>query len=97
MPFLIEFTPSAEDDLTHFRAADRRVILDAVRTHLSNDAAIESRRRKRLAENPLASWELRVGDHRVFYEIEGDATVTILAVGVKSHNDLYIRGKRVEL
>jgi mRNA-degrading endonuclease RelE of RelBE toxin-antitoxin system len=40
---------------------------------------------------------LRIGDHRVFYEIEGDETVTILAVGVKSHNDLFIRGKKVEL
>jgi hypothetical protein len=26
-----------------------------------------------------------------------EATVTVLAVGVKEHNDLFIRGKRVEL
>lgn len=61
------------------------------------DADSESRRRKRLTANPVAPWELRVGDHRVFYEVEGDATVTILAVGVKAHNDLFIRGRKVEL
>jgi hypothetical protein len=48
VPFQIKFTPSAEGDLAHFRAADRRVILDAIRVHLTNDATTESRRRKRL-------------------------------------------------
>jgi mRNA-degrading endonuclease RelE of RelBE toxin-antitoxin system len=50
-----------------------------------------------LTANPLAPWELRVGDHRVFYEVEGDTAVTILAVGIKDHNDLFIRGRKVEL
>ena len=58
---------------------------------------MRARRRKRLTANPLASWELRIGDHRVFYEVEEDRAVTILAVGVKVHNDLFIRGKKVEL
>ncbi len=89
--------PSAEADLAHFKAADQRVIVEAVRVHLTTDADTESRRRKRLTSNLMAPWELRVGDHRVFYEIEGDTTVTILAVGVKEHNDLFIRGRKVEL
>ena len=97
MPFQISFTPSAEADLAHFKAADRHVIIEAIRVHLLTDADIESRRRKRLNANPVAPWELRVGDHRVFYEVEEGATVTILAVGVKEHNDLYIRGRKVEL
>jgi hypothetical protein len=61
------------------------------------DAATSSRRRKRLSTNPLAPWELRVGDHRAFYEVGADATVVVLAVGVKQHNDLWIRGRRVML
>jgi mRNA-degrading endonuclease RelE of RelBE toxin-antitoxin system len=97
VPFQIAFTPSAEADLAHFRAVDQRVIVDAIRVHLTTDAATESRRRKRLAANPLAPWELRVGDQRVFYEVEGGTTVTILAIGVKEHSDLFIRGRKVEL
>jgi mRNA-degrading endonuclease RelE of RelBE toxin-antitoxin system len=97
VPFRIDFTPSAAADLAHFRAVDQRVIVEAIRVHLTIDADIESRRRKRLTANPVAPWELRVGDHRVFYEIAEDAAVRILAVGIKEHNDLFIRGKKAEL
>ena len=97
MPFRIAFTSSAVADLAHFRVVDQRIITEAIRVHLSMDAKSESRRRKRLTANPVAPWELRIGDHRVFYEIEGDAMVTILAVGYKEHNDLLIRGRKVEL
>jgi mRNA-degrading endonuclease RelE of RelBE toxin-antitoxin system len=95
--FQIVLTPGAEADLAHFKAVDQRVIVGAIRAQLTTDADSESRRRKRLSANPVAPWELRVGDHRVFYEIEADATVTILAVGVKKHNELFIRGRKVEL
>jgi mRNA-degrading endonuclease RelE of RelBE toxin-antitoxin system len=96
--YQIAFTSSAEADLAHFRVIDQRVIVDAIRAHLTTDAGNESRRRKRLTANPLAPWELRVGDHRVFYQVtEGDTAVTILAVGIKGHNDLFIRGRKVEL
>ena len=97
MPFQIAFTPSSEVDLAHFRAVDQRAIVDAIRAYLTTDAGSESRRRKRMMANPLAPWELRIGDHRVFYEVEGDKAVTILAVGVKEHNELFIRGRKVEL
>jgi len=97
VPFQISFTPSADADLAYFRAVDQRVIVEAIRVFLTTDAESESRRRKRMTENPVAPWELRVGAHRVFYEIEGGTTVTILAVGVKEHNQLFIRGKKVDL
>ena len=97
MGFQVSFTPSAEADLAHFKAVNRCVIVEAIRVHLTTEAVSESRHRKRLTANPIAPWELRVGDHRVFYEIEGDTTVTILAVGVKEHNDLFIRGRKVDL
>jgi len=95
--FEVSFIPSAEIDLSHFGASDQRVIVAAIREFLATDADSESKRRKRLSANPIAPWELRVGDHRVFYEIEGEATVTVLAIGVKEHNDLFIRGRKVEL
>jgi mRNA interferase RelE/StbE len=53
---------------------------------------------KLLRENPLADWELRVGEYRVFYEVLNDQDrVMILAIGIKSHNVLWIEGKEIPL
>jgi len=51
-----------------------------------------------LRENPLARWELRVGEFRVFYNVveEGDK-VKVLAVGVKEGNKLLIEGEEYNL
>lgn len=49
--------------------------------------------------NPLAPWELRIGDLRVYYEIEEDPeqVVTIVAVGVKDGNRVLIGGREIKL
>ena len=67
-------------------------------TQLTHQAEVESRHRKRLRENPIASWELRVENFRVFYIVEGETvTVVIVGVGQKRHNRLYFRGGEVQL
>ncbi len=54
----------------------------------------ETRNRKPLEPNALADWELRIGDYRVFYDIDiAGTTVKIKAIGHKEHNRLVIRGK----
>ena len=59
---------------------------------------METRNRKLLRPNPIARWELRVGDFRVFYEVDlEDGTVEVLAVGIKTHDVLNIGGEQVEL
>jgi mRNA-degrading endonuclease RelE of RelBE toxin-antitoxin system len=45
----------------------------------------------------MAPWELRIDDYRVFYELEGENELKVVAVGHKEHNDLYIRGRKVKL
>lgn len=97
MKFQITFTPSAAEDLRHFRAHEQRTIVDAILIHLSVDASTASRRRRKLRTNPLAPWELRLGSYRAFYEIEGESVVKVVAVGWKEHNSLLIRGRVVEL
>jgi mRNA interferase RelE/StbE len=97
MKFHIRLTPSADADLDCYESREQRIILDAVDRSLQSDADVPSKRRKRLRPNPLAPWELRVGDYRVFYEIEAEDVVRVLAVGHKVHNELYIRGRRAEL
>ena len=58
-----------------------------------------TRKRKLLRPNPIAPWELRIGDFRVFYEVqeEPDPVVIIKAVGIKRHDVLWIGNEKVEL
>jgi len=97
MKFSVRFVPSADEDLDYYEAGARMVILDGIGKFLEADADVTSKRRKQLRPNPLAPWELRIGDYRVFYEIKPDGLVRVLAVGHKVRNDLFIRGERVEL
>jgi hypothetical protein len=47
----------------------------------------------------LATWELRIGDLRVYCEISEDAdeAVTIVAAGVKERDRVLIGGKEFKL
>lgn len=49
--------------------------------------------------NPLAPWELRIGDLRVYYdtEEEPEKVVVIYAVGWKEHNRVHIGGEVIDL
>jgi len=96
MRFEVEFVPSADQDLESFTVREQRIVLDAVVEFLEVDANIETKKRKQMRPNPLAPWELRVGDYRVFYEIRG-GSVRVLAIGRKVHNELFIRGQKVEI
>ncbi len=91
------FTRGADQDLDYFEVREQKIILDAVEKYLRNDANVESKRRKRLRPNPLAPWELKIGNIRVFYELGDEGLVRVLAVGHKLHNELFIRGRRIEL
>jgi mRNA-degrading endonuclease RelE of RelBE toxin-antitoxin system len=97
MAFSVRLTRSADEDLLFYPVYDQRVIVDAVKLHLIHGADQETRRRKKLTDHPLASWELRVGDFRVFYDIEADAEVKVTAIGHKIHNALFVRGRKVDL
>lgn len=48
--------------------------------------------------NSLADWELRIGDLRVYYDVEDspDQVVYIQAVGIKERNDVRISGKVIK-
>lgn len=49
--------------------------------------------------NPVAPWELRVREVRVYYDVveESEPLVTILAVGVKKRDRVFIGGKEFKL
>jgi mRNA interferase RelE/StbE len=97
MRFDVRIVPSAEEDLEYYEAREQRIILDAIETFLEIDARTEGKRRKQLRPNLFAPWELRVGHYRIFYEIREESVVRVLAVGHKVHNELFVRGQRVEI
>ncbi len=97
MNYNIEFGQSASDDLNYYEKYDQKIIVKTILEYLKTDANIESRKRKHLRPNPIAPWELRVGKYRIFYEIAESQIVKILAVGHKEHNELFVRGRKVEI
>jgi len=79
-------------------ARQRRIVVDTVEEQLRHEPTVPTRQRKLLRENPLASWELRVGDFRVLYNVDsGRRLVLVVAIGVKVHNALFIDRKAYAL
>lgn len=98
MAYSVEFSEDAEHHLSLLTARDRGIILDAVERQLADDPTVATRNRKFLRPNPLASWQLRVGEFRVFYNVDTDQeTVIIVAIGAKVHNVLLIAGRAYSL
>lgn len=96
--FTPRFTKSALQDLNFLRKSEQQKVLAEVKEQLVHDPTKETRNRKPLRPNELSQWELRVGDFRVFYDVDVDKKETLIkAVGEKEHNKLYIRGKEYEL
>jgi mRNA-degrading endonuclease RelE of RelBE toxin-antitoxin system len=96
--YRIEFAEEAKIDLSLYNVHERKTIVTAVRDQLANQPLDVTRNRKRLRENPIARWELRVGKYRAFYDVQEEGRiVTVIAVGHKDHESLYIRGERTQL
>ena len=96
--FELEFTASALDDLAYFKKAEQNLILDNIEASLRHEPLVETRHRKPLRPNDLSAWELRVGNFRVFYDVDETAKVVLIkAIGYKKRNVLYIRGRRFTL
>jgi mRNA-degrading endonuclease RelE of RelBE toxin-antitoxin system len=76
--FDIEFARSVEKDLSGFRVFDRNRSLKAIEEQLSRDPCVETRNRKALVnlippfEAVPPVWELRIGDYRIFYDVDED-------------------------
>ena len=75
------------------------IVLDAVDRQLLNQPNVETRNRKPMRPNPVAPWELRIGNLRVYYEVNDDPepTVVVLAVGIKDRDRVRIGGETVKL
>jgi len=97
-PFLIEYSPDVADHLRSLTARQRSTLFDSIKKRLEYEPTVETRNRKPMRPNPMAPWELRVGNLRVYYDVdEEDRKVLILAVGIKVRNRVRIGRQEIEL
>ena len=84
MPFDIVLVPQAIEALRDLTANVRAVVRDALETHLRYEPTKTSRSRiKRLRGLSRPQYRLRVGDVRVFYDVDG-RSVQVLAIVLKT-------------
>ena len=96
MKYRIEYSPDTEDHFHVLTTRQQVTVLDTVEEQLQYQPAVETRNRKPMRPNPIAPWELRIGNLRVYYDIEDDPeyVVFIRAIGIKERNNVRI-GKEV--
>ncbi len=92
MPFKITITDDAEKQLRSLPVRDQRIVEAAILSRLEHQSTTPTKAIKRLRPNPLAEFELRAGDLRALYNVEGDEVV-ILIVGRKVGNKLIVEGE----
>jgi len=99
MAFLIIYSPEALEHLEALPKATQTLVVDQVDEQLTQEPMLPTRKRKVLRPNPVAPWELRLGDIRVFYSVQDQPAplVKIAAVGIKQHNQLWIGKERIDL
>jgi len=92
--FKIEFTVRAEEDVRYFRKHEQKAILGTIEKQLTWEPTIATRNQKELDPSDFSRWELRIGEYRVFYDVNVyTCIVKIKAVGYKVHNQLFFQGK----
>lgn len=89
--FTILFTDNVKDDLLNIRAYDRQTLRQAIEMHLTHTPLVPTKKRKLLrnlappfeATPPI--WQLRVGEFRVFYDVDEETRrVYVRAIRLKA-------------
>ncbi len=87
--YTIEYAEGVADDLKKLRAYERKRILDSLEEQLTYEPTRKTRNRKILIglippwNHVEPVWELRVGEYRVFYDI--DKTISTVFVRAIRH------------
>lgn len=95
MAYRIAYSRQALEHLSALDVRDRRIIVDAVREQLSHQPDLPTRNRKPMRPNPLAEWELRVRNFRVYYEVGKipEPIVQVQGIGIKEGSTVTIGGE----
>lgn len=97
MPFQIIYSRKAHNHCRELTARHRSLVFDRVLEQLTHQPTVQTRNRKQMEPNPIAPWELRIGNLRVYYAVEEEPEqiVYIRAVGVKVRNRVRIGDEEV--
>ena len=82
--YAIEYAEDVADDLANLRAYERAQILDRIEVQLTHQPTQQTRNKKILVglvppweyEEPV--WQLRIGQYRVFYDVDEAVSVVII-------------------
>jgi mRNA-degrading endonuclease RelE of RelBE toxin-antitoxin system len=92
--FRIVIRPAAADQIRRLRRHDAVAILDALETQLRYEPERVSRSRIRRLRGPQsATYRLRVGEYRAFYDV-GEGQVIVTAVLHKRETAGFYRGEQ---
>lgn len=99
MSYRIEYSPDTEGHLRALSARQRAIVLDAADKQLAHQPKVETRNRKPMRPNPVAPWELRIANLRVYYDVaeNPERVVYVRAVGVKWRNTVRIGKEEIAL
>jgi mRNA-degrading endonuclease RelE of RelBE toxin-antitoxin system len=98
LPYRIAVSRNSLSHLQAFTVKEQRLIRDALTEQLSYEPTTPTRNREEMRPNLLAIWELRIGDFRVYYDVdEEESIVDIRAIGIKQGNQVRIGGEIVDL
>lgn len=89
MAFEITITEEAEAQTRALSVREQRILEAAILARLRDQPTVPTKAIKRLRPNPLAEFELRLGDLRVLYNVE-ESEVVVLIVGRKVGNKLIV-------
>lgn len=85
--FTIEYAEGVAQDLADMRANERKKVLDRIDDQLTHQPNVKTRNKKILVglippwDHVEPVWELRIGEFRVFYDVDEDAEkVTVRAI-----------------
>lgn len=82
--YSIEYAEGVVDDLAILRAYDRKLVLDRLEKQLKYEPTKKTKNRKPLPglippwEHIEPVWELRVGEYRIFYDVDERASLVII-------------------
>ena len=98
MAYEVKFTSEAANDLRALTRRIQQTVVSKIENQLTHAPMVESRNLKHLQPNDLAEWELRVGKHRIFYNVKQQGLIVeIVAIGYKRRNRLLVGGKDYDL
>lgn len=82
--YTIEYAEGVSDDLAKLRAFTRVRLLDSIEAQLKREPTRKTKNRKPLPglvppwEHIEPVWELRVGEYRVFYDVDEAARIVMI-------------------